>query len=169
MDSNCKSFPDFDYYVSAFISAARSVTWIMKSEYKEKAGWEEWYKSRKPRNVDDEFLKAMNELRVRSVKTTPVQTNIRVTLDIPPEEVTPQLREYFESLKPGQIAQFVLGKKEDVKDGLLENREVLAFGETVNTTMYVDGFPQHDVREMGHSYLDELDGLLHECEARFAL
>lgn len=169
MERNSGSFPDFNYYVSAFISAARSVTWIMRAEYQTKEGWEAWYDARQPTIVDDKFLKDANELRVKSVKSEPVQTNVRVTLDIPPEEVTPELREFFRSLQPDQLAQMLLVRTRDVKNGKLGGRQVLAFGEVTKTTMYVDGFPQHDILELGRRYVAELEGLIQECERKFPL
>jgi hypothetical protein len=169
MESNFGSFPDFNYYVSAFISAARSVTWVMRAEYQTKEGWEAWYDARQPTIVDDKFLKDANELRVRSVKSEPVQTNVRVTLDIPLDEVTPELREFFHSLKPAQLAQMLLVKEEDVKNRKLGGRQVLAFGEVTKTTMYVDEFPEHDILELGRKYVAELEGLMQECESKFPL
>jgi hypothetical protein len=41
--------PVFHYYLSAFLSAARSITWIMRSEYRLISGWEEWYRTQKKR------------------------------------------------------------------------------------------------------------------------
>ena len=38
--------PVCQYYLSAFISSARSVMWVMRSEYQNLGGWEEWYQSR---------------------------------------------------------------------------------------------------------------------------
>jgi len=35
----------FLYYLSAFVSAARSVTWVMRSEYSALEGWATWYQS----------------------------------------------------------------------------------------------------------------------------
>lgn len=169
MDLNCNSFPNFNYYVSAFISAARSVTWIMGCEYNDQPGWKEWFKSREPTEVDDEFLKMTNKIRIKTVKTTPIQTNFCVTLNIPPEEVTPQLKEYFKSLKPKELAELLVNKNDNAQDTLIEGRKVLSFDESVHTTMYVDGFPKHDIRQLGHKYIDFLLGLLDECEGKFTL
>ncbi len=33
----------FDFFLSAFISAARSVTWVMKAEYADVEGWAAWF------------------------------------------------------------------------------------------------------------------------------
>jgi hypothetical protein len=58
----------FGYYFSAFISAARSVLWVLHHEEKEK--WEAWEPAWKSTLNDEErkFLKFTNELRLDEVK-----------------------------------------------------------------------------------------------------
>src|SRR4051812_42099977 len=58
----------FPYYLSAFISAARSVTWIMRSEYGAFDGWEVWWKSQAPEASMAELLQLFTRLRNRSQK-----------------------------------------------------------------------------------------------------
>jgi hypothetical protein len=66
----------FAYYLSAFISAARSVTWVLQAEQKEKydawlAGWEDrrrgWAKDHGVDDIDS-WLKLTNDMRLEAVK-----------------------------------------------------------------------------------------------------
>lgn len=169
MDLNSNVFPDFNYYVSAFISIARSVTWVMKCEYKDRKGWQEWHDLKEPTKVDTDFLKMINEIRLTTTKRQPIQTNFSVTLDIPPKEITPELTAYFKSLKPSELAEFIANAPTNNQHKEVGDRSVLPFTETIKTTMYLDGFPKKDIREIGHKYMEELNCLIEECESKFAL
>lgn len=63
----------FSYYLSAFLSSARSVTWIMRSEYGKLPGWEKWFTGQQLAEPDLALLRIFNELRVRSEKVAPVK------------------------------------------------------------------------------------------------
>jgi hypothetical protein len=68
----------FQYYLSAYISAARSVTWVMRHEYNDVVGWEEWF-SKKP---EEPFLKQTNALRVQAVKKGSPELHFRVAFRV---------------------------------------------------------------------------------------
>ena len=89
--------PDFDYFFSAFVSSARSVTWVMKAEYKECPGWLAWYENKKPGETEQLLLAQMNDLRVQSEKFQPLETRVAIVMDFPPEAVTPELREFLDA------------------------------------------------------------------------
>lgn len=57
--------PTFDDYLGAFISSARSVLWVMRSEYRISADWEPWYKSLEPSTSDETLLQIINTARIR--------------------------------------------------------------------------------------------------------
>jgi hypothetical protein len=67
----------FRYYFSAFISAARSVLWVLHHEEKEK--WEAWEAAWKATTLNDEerkFLTFTNKLRVDEVKRSGADTTV---------------------------------------------------------------------------------------------
>ena len=59
--------PEFGYYLSAFLSAARSVTFVLQAE--EKQHYDTWYPSWEARLVEDDrtLWKFMNDQRVAEV------------------------------------------------------------------------------------------------------
>jgi hypothetical protein len=93
LEESVTEHPDFDYFFSAFVSSARSVTWVMKAEYKECPGWLRWYETKKPDESEHLLLSQMNALRVRSEKFEPLETRVAVVVDFPPSAVTPELRD----------------------------------------------------------------------------
>ncbi|MBC7108976.1 MAG: hypothetical protein H5T41_09395 [Methanomassiliicoccales archaeon] len=51
MKEHADSTEEFAYNLSAFLSAARSVTWIMQNEFKNVPGFEEWYSEKQRDNA----------------------------------------------------------------------------------------------------------------------
>jgi hypothetical protein len=64
----------FSYNLSAFLSAARSITWVMQKQYARYNGFAEWYcpyQIKMPANPELDYL---NTLRVEDVHKEPVPT-----------------------------------------------------------------------------------------------
>ena len=67
--------PYFDYMLSAFLNAARSITWVMRCEFKNVQGWEQWYNNyANPENAIL-LLKQLNDLRIQTTKKLGVKTD----------------------------------------------------------------------------------------------
>lgn len=87
---------DFEYYLSAFLTAGRTITLALQSEYSENNEFEQWYSKKQEKMDDDSLFDFMNNLRNRvahpndtypdpkewpGVKTWPL------ALDEPPREL----------------------------------------------------------------------------------
>jgi hypothetical protein len=70
----------FDFYLSAFVSSARAITWVMKSEYGKVPGWKAWYDARKAAPDEARLLKGTNALRTRLTKQEALRTTARIQL-----------------------------------------------------------------------------------------
>jgi hypothetical protein len=144
----------FSYYLSAFISAARSVTWIMRSEYSRLAGWEAWWKSQVPVAHIQELLRLFNELRNRSQKAEPLKLghHLRIEGDAgPPVERDPKLPKM----------QVTITAADDEAQNRIFSGELLAF------TWTIDDLDGADLLNSCRTYLEELEKLVVTCEARF--
>ena len=64
----------FSYNLSAFLSAARSITWYMQKQYAHRNGFAEWYCPHKIKMSADPELEYLNELRVEDVHREPIRT-----------------------------------------------------------------------------------------------
>ncbi len=62
----------FAFNLSAFLSAARSVTFIMQSEFKSSPEFSGWYKEKQKEMNSDENFKFFNNLRVATIHQKPV-------------------------------------------------------------------------------------------------
>jgi len=67
------SDPDaFRYNLSAFLAAARSVTFVLQKEFK-KEGFNEWYDEKVKEMKEDGLMKFMNEKRVVTIHKEPIK------------------------------------------------------------------------------------------------
>jgi len=64
----------FSYYFSAFLSAARSITFHLQKQYSSYANFSDWYYPYQEEMKDDKELKYLHELRVEEVHREPVVT-----------------------------------------------------------------------------------------------
>src|SRR5262249_46461350 len=52
------------FHLSAFLSASRSITWMLQKELRHRDGFAAWYEPRQRAMKDDPDLRVLNELRV---------------------------------------------------------------------------------------------------------
>ena len=160
--------PDFDFLLSAFVSSARSVTWVMKAEYKDNSVWAAWYKAKAPTDAERKLLAQMNDLRVRSEKFEPLETRPAIVLDFPPEAVTPQLLQHREAGAGKRFRIWIWELPTDggstPPPGLPQNAEVLV-GVSVGIVRHVRELDDTDVVDACRQYLARLQELVAEGEA----
>jgi hypothetical protein len=166
LEQNWRHFPHVDYFLSAFVSAARSITWVMRSEYSTKPGWLEWFDAKKPSPKTRDLLKQMNDVRVRATKTVPLKTRTTATVTIRPEQVTPDLLQFLHSDSRGQV-RLEPTDPSNTEALLMLGDRVLGKARIDNATHELPEFQGRDVREVGKEYLAELEELCAECRARF--
>ena len=158
---------EFDFYFSAFVSSARSVTWVLRAEYKDYPGWLNWYKDKKPESTEERLLNKMNTLRVRSEKFNPLTTRAAIVMNIPPEDVTPDIREL---LAKGIGKRFRAWVYEIPEDGTTSPLPDIPEGATIIKST-LEGFQRH-VPELGDQdvlvacelYFSSLENLVSEAE-----
>ncbi|MCL5430388.1 MAG: hypothetical protein M1504_02840 [Candidatus Marsarchaeota archaeon] len=57
----------FPYYISAFLSAFRSITYLMQTEFNDIEGFKEWYETQQKILAEDATLKQLNTERVNTI------------------------------------------------------------------------------------------------------
>ena len=77
---------EFKFYLSAFLSAGRSITWVMQSEFSKVPFYKSWHDGRKPTEEEARIFKRINDLRVETNKIKPIRTRpiIATTIEVPP-------------------------------------------------------------------------------------
>jgi hypothetical protein len=94
MKNNQDNTDAFLYNLDAFVSAARSVTWVLRQKFSREAGFEEWYKAEEL-VIGKDYLYQFNRRRISITHTTgnlknelrkKVSTHIVFKYDISPDE-----------------------------------------------------------------------------------
>lgn len=160
--------PDFIYYLSAFISAGRSILWVMRNEYVHIDGWEKWYNSKKPTEEEDRILlKKINDIRLRTVKTKTLHTATRALFDVDKEGITEEIKEYLQSLGNKKIS-FTIALNEGDKDKTrLDENGVTFTGKIDGFFRKIEDFPEEDILKVCERYINNLEELVLECEKEF--
>lgn len=169
IEANYLEHPTFDYYLGAFISSARSVLWIMRSEYSNIAGWESWYESLEPSTSDEALLQKINTARIRTEKQAPIKTNFRVDLTIPKEQVTEELRQELENLinKTVEVSVKPSVENENFVGLPRKSGEVNFKGMIDNVYRVLGELGDDDVLAVCKEYFTVIKGVVFECKSRF--
>ena len=170
LERNYRNSPEVRYFLSAYISAARSVTWVMRSEYQDIPSWEEWYVSQAPDNNKAQFLKAINDLRVKSVKQGPTQFHYRVEFQIPAEKITKEIEEYFQKAQGKKLTGELR-----VAENIDAEKEIIVSGNKIEglfiferAYIEVDLFPDEDILDVCKRYYSMIEELVFTCEELFS-
>lgn len=160
----------FDFYLSAFISSARAIPWVMKSEYGKVPGWKSWYDARKPAPDEARLLEGTNALRTRLTKQEALRTTARIQLG----GVKLSKSEYD---RVNAVLLSAHGRGVPIRLGGSRGQyrlEIEVEGEKLicpATEVYFDRrlkeFPDLNILELCQQYYDSLARLVKECGERF--
>lgn len=168
VESNRFNPTDLGYYVSAFISSARSVLWVMRHEFAHTDGWLGWYSSKAPSPEESHFLENLNTLRVRAVKKETPSFDYKVEFKIPPGGLSEEGKEWLLSRSEEQLVITVF--TEDEQPPPLKPHPGITFeGRVENVYPSVSKFADDDIVKIGERYISWLSGLVDECESRFPI
>lgn len=158
----------FNFYLNAFVSSARSITWILRFEFSSSVNWKSWYDSKMPNQEEKLLLKYFNDLRIESVKVKPLTTSNRFELNIPKDEVTDELLNKIEKLI-GKKTTLILTTEEDEIKKLKDNDNgILVKASLSSFIIKVNNLDKDiDIIDASRKYLESLKNLVDECEKKF--
>lgn len=149
------SEPVFAFYLSAFLSAARSVTWVMRSECGKVPGWEEWYASQELAESERALLRLFNDLRVRSEKIEPIIPSRHLAVEgmsNAPAQRDPRLPQLQVTITPAT---------DDPAEKPIVSGKILEYSWTI------DELDDGNLVDACRKYYDRLSRLVINCEAHF--
>lgn len=161
-----------NYYLSAFISSSRSVLWIMRSEYKNVSGWEDWYDLLKPTVAQKAFIKNVTDIRNRSEKEEPLQVGGRVVFTVPKDNLTEDLKAFLKANvnKPFLITVADANKVSDQKTIVdLTNNRARSIAKLDKVFFTVRELPDRNIITVCNRYFNLLNGMVRKCESLFAI
>ena len=144
--------PVISFFLSAFVSSARSVTWIMRSEYGSTPGWNEWFASKHPDEGELDLLQTFNELRIRTQKIRPLVPAISAHVGEAQADQNPRMPRIKVSITP---------VSENPDEPIIFNGQITQVSWTLENR---DGA---ELSAKCHEYLSRLTVLVSECEGVF--
>jgi hypothetical protein len=167
MRENSSDRDAFKYNLSAFLSAARSVTFYMQKEFKHTPGFEEWYAAEQEVMRRDPLMTFFVEARNVSLKQQHVPTRAHVGVEIT-ERVT--VRPSWEG-----VVIRADGTRERVETndpGPPSAPERTDTEPTVEWRWYFEDLPpvvdEKNVVTLSEEHVGGLEAIVSECESRFA-
>ena len=151
-------FPEFNYYLNAFISSSRSVLWIMNAEYNKIEGWHKWYADKEPGELTKIMLKGIVDARNRSLKKEPLYANKYITLG--DDQCYTDLMEIFKKFSGKridlEIKQYTECKKYSYKQS--KNELVITGKLSINKT--IEEFKNKSIIEVADKYVEWLEEIV---------
>src|SRR5215210_1128258 len=149
----------FKFHLSAFLSAARSITLVMQKEYAHAAGIESWYEPLQEEMRKDGLHTFFNNLRVTSIHIKQVQPIVQFSLPV---------ADLF-SMPSGST--IVMGDKNE--GTYLTNASVAEVASTdvakirADPRSLFDEKPDEDVITLCERYLSSMSTIVHKCREKF--
>lgn len=170
LEANYGKLKKFDYFLSAFISSARSVTWVMRNEYSKVAGWEQWYASRQPSAEEAALLKGTNAVRVKTEKISPLKTDSFFSVQgikVEGEELK-RLQAALEKGKGQQIPIRLSGSAANFCLELKIAGERFSFPATeVLADRRLQEIPEDNILTVSQRYYKAIASIIAECGKKF--
>jgi len=158
----------FKHNLSAFLSAARSVTLFMKEEFGETPGFKEWYEKKQEVMKQDGDMKFFNEKRRMTIHIEPIRPRARVdvTIYVPTANI-------IASALPPTVTDGTIERRVEPEPTLSPvtpvSNETKAEGKAVTEwRWYFEELPDKDVVTACEEHLKKLETLVAECESLFS-
>ncbi|HKS54547.1 MAG TPA: hypothetical protein VJS12_04635 [Steroidobacteraceae bacterium] len=148
--------PEFDWMLEAFISIARTVRWLMRTEVHNSPLMDEWEQTYSPGPEVATLYRKVNDIRVRLTKVEPTRTKEVVELTLPP---TPGLDDGLDESGVTEGGLFRLWTSPDGKQFVVESMDGrIAIPAKVRTQYQsLDQFPMEDALNVCERYLSQLE------------
>jgi hypothetical protein len=167
------SEPFFDFIFSAYLNAARSVTWVMRHQFESKTGWAEWFKASEVSEHEAQLLSDMNRLRIQATKQDGIATEHYLLPGVVVEKSSYRdLKECFEAIPEGSQVMITIAAAEESAEAAPatddEEYDTWKFNARVSFDVDREEDPlRRGYLEMGQRYYAFLERKVLECVARF--
>lgn len=156
----------FKYTLSAFLSAARSVTFFMQKEFKRTLGFEAWYEIEQDKMKSDPVMKFFLDARNVTLKQEHVPTRAQVAVGMS-VEISSSVSLSIQVVRADGTKEVVRSEPASPTGGT-KAAETEA---TVEWRWYFEdpprGVVEKDVVTLCEEHVAKLDTLIAECESKF--
>ena len=160
MKSDLINVSHFKFNLSAFLSAARSVTLIIQKELSPVPGFSDWYSRKQNKFETDKLMKFFNKKRVLLIHEEPVRPRKEVHIA------------YKDSIHLNdKLAVFVLHAdgSTEIREGgqQFSGKKTIKNKPDVKHLWFFDDMPNQDLISLCEEYLEKLQQLVMECQSKF--
>lgn len=159
--------PYFDFNLSAFLNAARSITWVMRHEFNKADGWEKWFQEYYLPEKGRQLLKEINDLRIEATKKSGVKTDfffLQTDMFVE-EKYFPEL-EKIKGLEDGDYILSIESLAEESKDP--QDGTIRFVGETNRRNRPYDK-ARKILKDRCEEYLILMEDLVKNCISKFTI
>lgn len=171
LKSSRDNFKEFKCYLSAYISSARSVLWIMRYEYHNIKGWEEWFKSKEEDDEVKRLFGIITKARNLSQKQEPLKLSGYFQFNLPKdlyEILKPCKRLKIEDMRQ-QMSEADFEKfKTYFKKEMHEKTKLYYILEDLEGDITEATIVSLDILEICKKYYSTLENIVSECEDIFS-
>ncbi|MBI3251861.1 MAG: hypothetical protein HYZ52_00880 [Candidatus Omnitrophica bacterium] len=148
----------FRYNISAFLSASRSITFMMKKEFFSVPGFEKWYEKKVGEMRQDKFMKYLDRQRDITIHERPVQSHPHVSLI---EETT------GEGTKDLVVLYHLMGTGGATVNVVRSRPLITTAKPTGKIRCCFDDILDEDVMTLCEKHIAKLSKITNECESNF--
>ncbi len=166
---------EFDYLLNAFIGSCRSIQWVLSSQFNKDQDLQTWLNSQLPTAEEKHFLKATNDLRVRSTKIESVTTAKKALFSFDPNQLSHLPQEDFNAIKKA----FETGDFSGLKVRLHHKDEGYSTENPPQGRLFlpissthpfreVEEFPNQDALSVSEKYFSAMKSLVEKAEKKLS-
>ncbi|MGA9168758.1 MAG: hypothetical protein WCF03_21050 [Nitrososphaeraceae archaeon] len=164
---NSNDYSIFIANLDAFITDARSVTYVMQKEFNSIIGFKEWYNVKQQEMKNNSVFDLINNLRVNTTHVRPFNTPSKYTTSFP-DGMT---------ISGGKTVDIPLGSVDDrgnlvIDDTIPVNincQPTVNIKRSTTRNYFFTDRPNEDAVSLCESYFQKLQELVMECHAKFKL
>lgn len=161
---NSNDFPIFRANINAFVSAGRSVTFVMEKEFAHVNGFAAWYETKRADMKKDPIFDLFVKIRNNSVKERAVARSMRITTTFDKPFTMSGGGEYTIPIgRFGDRGIIIDNATPITHDG----KPVTDVKAITRTAAFFDEKPDVDALDLCHEYLNKLKVIVAECYSKF--
>jgi len=149
----------FKYNLSAFLSAARSITLIMQKEFDKVSGFKEWYAEKRDQMRKDQIMNLLNDKRTMTIHQQSVRPHAHVNISLMAQSVC------IPSISIRVIRADGTFKRRESEPMPLPKPAKAEV--TTEWRWYFHELPEKDVITICEEHKTKLEAFVVECESRF--
>lgn len=162
----------FKCYLTAFLSLARSVTWIMQKEFAKAPGFAGWYDEVRSKMIKDSDMNLLKKKRNFTIKKSPVQlqAHVDVSISAPTANITVTAHPptVIITKADGTIEQRVEPEPTPSPSSPVTDETTTEGKVITEWRWFFADLPNKDVITWCEEQVSKLNTLVAECKSKFA-